>query len=95
MQPKYSSNAGINQKCSISEYTCANNNCISAAQFCDNNDDCGDGSDEPRFCTSEYRNLTNVSLIEIKQPASAFPTNSHRDESYLHETEHETSKALS
>lgn len=45
---------GPSQKCSISEFTCANNNCISAAQFCDNNDDCGDASDEPRFCTSEW-----------------------------------------
>lgn len=53
-QPKYSTNYGVNQKCSISEYTCANNNCISAAKFCDNNDDCGDASDEPRFCTSKF-----------------------------------------
>lgn len=45
-----------NQKCSISEYTCANNKCISLAQFCDNNDDCGDNSDEPRFCTRKYLN---------------------------------------
>lgn len=42
---------GSNQKCSISEYTCANGKCISLAQYCDNNDDCGDNSDEPRFCT--------------------------------------------
>lgn len=53
-QPKqYSTSTGVNQRCSISEYTCANNKCISAAQYCDNNDDCGDASDEPRFCTSE------------------------------------------
>jgi hypothetical protein len=45
------STAYNNQKCSISEYTCANNKCISLAQFCDNIDNCGDGSDEPRFCT--------------------------------------------
>lgn len=53
LQSKHSPNSGVNPKCSISEYTCANNNCISAAQYCDNNDDCGDASDEPRFCTSE------------------------------------------
>lgn len=44
---------GVNQKCSISEFSCANNKCISAAAYCDNRDDCGDGSDEPRFCTSK------------------------------------------
>lgn len=55
IQPKQYSTLGANQKCSISEYTCANNNCISAAQFCDNKDDCRDGSDEPRYCTSEFK----------------------------------------
>lgn len=54
-QPKqYSTLSGVNQRCSISEFTCANNKCISAAQYCDNNDDCGDSSDEPRFCTSKF-----------------------------------------
>lgn len=52
-QSKYSPSGGVNQKCSISEFTCANNKCISAAKFCDNFDNCGDASDEPRFCTSE------------------------------------------
>lgn len=47
-----------NQKCSISEYTCANSKCISLAQFCDNNDDCGDNSDEPRFCTRKFHDDT-------------------------------------
>jgi Low-density lipoprotein receptor domain class A len=45
--------SGVNQRCSISEFSCTNGHCISAAQYCDNNDDCGDASDEPRFCTSE------------------------------------------
>lgn len=43
-----------NSKCSISEYPCANSKCISLAQFCDSTDDCGDNSDEPRFCTRKY-----------------------------------------
>lgn len=50
--PKLS--AGVNQKCSISEFSCGNGKCIAAAAYCDNNDDCGDGSDEPRFCTSKF-----------------------------------------
>lgn len=40
-----------NSKCSISEFSCSNGKCISLAQFCDNSDDCGDNSDEPRFCS--------------------------------------------
>jgi uncharacterized low-complexity protein len=47
------SSTGVNQKCSISEFSCGNGKCIAAAAYCDNNDDCGDGSDEPRFCTSK------------------------------------------
>lgn len=62
--PKHT--AGVNQKCSISEFTCANSNCISAAQFCDNNDDCGDASDEPRFCTSKLNLLLIESKFEVK-----------------------------
>lgn len=60
-QSKYPIVNAPSQKCSISEFTCANNNCISASQFCNNNDDCGDASDEPRFCTSE---LKLILLIE-------------------------------
>lgn len=63
---------GPSQKCSVSEFTCANNNCISAAQFCDNNDDCGDASDEPRFCTSESTySLLHTTLISSLMTASA------------------------
>ncbi|CAG9804070.1 unnamed protein product [Chironomus riparius] len=61
-----------NQKCSISEYTCANNKCISLAQFCDNNDDCGDNSDEPRFCThcnrTYYGNIGVTYHMELHRP---------------------------
>ncbi|CRK97334.1 CLUMA_CG010727, isoform A [Clunio marinus] len=46
------SSSGAYQKCSISEFSCLNGKCISASQFCDNIDNCGDASDEPRFCTN-------------------------------------------
>ncbi|KAG5680520.1 hypothetical protein PVAND_010026 [Polypedilum vanderplanki] len=61
-----------NQKCSISEYTCVNGKCISLAQYCDNNDDCGDNSDEPRFCShcnrTYYGNLGVTYHMELHRP---------------------------
>lgn len=38
-------------KCSMSEFTCTNGKCVQLNKYCDNSNDCGDGSDEPRFCT--------------------------------------------
>lgn len=46
-----SSNAA--SQCSISELTCTNGKCVPLNKFCDNVNDCGDSSDEPRFCTSK------------------------------------------
>lgn len=40
-------------QCAMSEHTCDNGRCIPLNKYCDNVDDCGDSSDEPRFCTSE------------------------------------------
>lgn len=40
-------------QCAMSEHTCNNGRCIPLNKFCDNVNDCGDSSDEPRFCTSE------------------------------------------
>lgn len=39
--------------CAISEHTCNNGKCVPLNKFCDNINDCGDSSDEPRFCTSK------------------------------------------
>ncbi|ODM93195.1 Low-density lipoprotein receptor-related protein 4 [Orchesella cincta] len=37
--------------CALSEYYCDNTRCISLDKFCNGVNDCGDGSDEPRFCS--------------------------------------------
>ncbi|KAJ8922988.1 hypothetical protein NQ315_001536 [Exocentrus adspersus] len=37
--------------CRISEFPCRNGQCIRLNGYCDGNDDCGDTSDEPQFCT--------------------------------------------
>ncbi|KAI5694666.1 hypothetical protein M8J75_003070 [Diaphorina citri] len=38
-------------QCRISEYACENGRCISLDRFCNEYDDCGDKSDEPRYCS--------------------------------------------
>ena len=40
--------------CAVSEHTCNNGRCVPLNKYCNNVNDCGDGSDEPRFCTSKY-----------------------------------------
>lgn len=40
--------------CSLSEFTCVNSKCIPINKYCDRVNDCGDNSDEPRFCTRKY-----------------------------------------
>lgn len=41
-------------KCAMSEYTCTNGKCVQLNKYCDKINDCGDSSDEPRFCTRKY-----------------------------------------
>lgn len=38
-------------RCSMSEFVCSNGKCVTANKFCDKVNDCGDNSDEPRFCS--------------------------------------------
>lgn len=48
--------------CRISQFVCRNNKCVSPDKYCDGVDDCGDMSDEPRFCTGEsIRNIFDAS----------------------------------
>jgi hypothetical protein len=39
--------------CRISEFPCRNGRCIRLDRYCDGVDDCGDKSDEPRYCTGK------------------------------------------
>ncbi|XP_056645743.1 uncharacterized protein LOC130450988 [Diorhabda sublineata] len=38
-------------KCKIYEFRCSNGRCIPLNRYCNNKNECGDGSDEPRYCT--------------------------------------------
>lgn len=40
--------------CRISEFPCRNGRCIRLDRYCDEVDDCGDKTDEPRYCTGKY-----------------------------------------
>lgn len=51
--PLKSSGMGSSIGCSMSEFTCTNSKCIPTNKYCDRVNDCGDNSDEPRFCTRE------------------------------------------
>ena len=40
--------------CRLSEFLCNTGYCISQDKYCDGENDCGDKSDEPKYCTREY-----------------------------------------
>lgn len=39
--------------CRPSEYLCGTGQCVAQDKYCDGENDCGDKSDEPRYCTRE------------------------------------------
>lgn len=43
-----------NKTCKITEFKCANDRCIQLNQYCNSKNECGDLSDEPRYCTRKY-----------------------------------------
>lgn len=40
--------------CQLSEFMCSTGYCLALDKFCDGNDDCGDKSDEPPYCSREF-----------------------------------------
>lgn len=52
------------KECALSEFTCTNGRCVPLANYCDSVNNCGDSSDEPRFCTSEYPLYVSPSALK-------------------------------
>lgn len=54
-------------RCQQGQFTCMNGRCIRAQWKCDNDNDCGDGSDElERVCGRSALNSTQPSLLSIQ-----------------------------
>jgi hypothetical protein len=52
--------------CRVSEFFCDTGQCVALDRFCDGEDDCGDKSDEPRYCSREYDpRLSALRIIRI------------------------------
>lgn len=47
-------------KCKMWEHQCQNGRCVALNRFCNNINDCGDSSDEPRHCTRKYMGLLSL-----------------------------------
>ncbi|XP_049313230.1 uncharacterized protein LOC105221859 isoform X3 [Bactrocera dorsalis] len=64
--------SGAQQQCTLSEFTCANMRCVPLSKYCNNINDCGDGSDEPRFCTrcnrTYYGDIGLTYSLELYRP---------------------------
>lgn len=57
--------------CSLSEFACKNGKCIPATKYCDKIHDCGDNSDEPRFCSRKLAVLC-FKIIHILTESQRF-----------------------
>ncbi|XP_053674728.1 uncharacterized protein LOC128725034 [Anopheles nili] len=64
--------SGSGRQCALSEHTCTNGRCIPWDKYCNNVNDCGDGSDEPRFCTrcnrTYYGSIGLTYNLELHRP---------------------------
>ncbi|XP_021700586.1 uncharacterized protein LOC110676555 [Aedes aegypti] len=60
------------RQCAMSEHSCNNGRCVPLNKYCNNVNDCGDGSDEPRFCTrcnrTYYGNIGLTYDLELHRP---------------------------
>ncbi|XP_058981879.1 uncharacterized protein LOC101896332 [Musca domestica] len=59
-------------QCTLSEFSCSNGRCVPLSKYCNNANDCGDGSDEPRFCSrcnrTYYGDTGQTYSLELHRP---------------------------
>ena len=70
--------------CRISEFPCRNGHCIRLDRYCDAVDDCGDKSDEPRYCTGKYTELSKLQRKMSDRHESNDITNSSGEHNSKH-----------
>ncbi|XP_012251545.2 uncharacterized protein LOC105683496 [Athalia rosae] len=62
----------ISHGCRPSEYLCDTGQCLAQDKFCDGEDDCGDKSDEPRYCSpcnrTLYGDVGRTYVVEVRRP---------------------------
>ncbi|XP_071872187.1 uncharacterized protein isoform X1 [Bombus fervidus] len=58
--------------CRPSEYLCGTGNCVAQDKYCDGENDCGDNSDEPKYCTlcnrTLYGDVGRTYRVEVRRP---------------------------
>ncbi|XP_043671206.1 uncharacterized protein LOC122630605 [Vespula pensylvanica] len=58
--------------CRPSEYLCGTGHCVAQDKYCDGENDCGDKSDEPRYCTpcnrTLYGDVGRTYRMEVRRP---------------------------
>lgn len=64
------------RSCKISEFSCKGSGlCLPLDKYCDGIDQCGDLSDEPKFCTGKYFfNADNTLALFVAAAAADFGT---------------------
>ncbi|XP_046614691.1 uncharacterized protein LOC124302497 isoform X1 [Neodiprion virginianus] len=74
-----SSTIASSTSCRPSEYLCDTGQCVAQDKFCDGEDDCGDKSDEPRYCSRRvifipacnrtlFGDVGRTYVVEVRRP---------------------------
>lgn len=64
--------SSLENVCRPSEYLCGTGNCVAQDKYCDGEDDCGDNTDEPKYCTpcnrTLYGDVGRTYRVEVRRP---------------------------